>query len=37
LMSLLRSLGAETKPIDYIIWAMNGRPAPEWEAAGATA
>ena len=37
LMAHLRTLGADPKPIDYIVWAMNGRPAPEWESAGATA
>lgn len=37
LLTHLRALGAEIKPLDYIIWAMNGRPAPEWEAANATA
>jgi len=37
LLSQLRSLGAETKPLDYIVWVMNGRPAPEWESVIATA
>jgi len=33
LLSQLRSLGAETKPLDYIIWVSQGRPTPEWESA----
>ena len=37
LLAHLRTLGAETKPLDYIIWAMNGRPTPEWETASASA
>ena len=37
LLAHLRTLGATTKPLDYIIWAMNGRPAPEWETASTTA
>src|SRR3954469_10797191 len=37
LLSLLRILGADTKPLDYIIWASHGRPAPTWDKAGAAA
>jgi uncharacterized damage-inducible protein DinB len=31
LLTLLRILGADTKPLDYIVWVGKGRPTPEWE------
>lgn len=37
LLTMLRSAGANTKPLDYIVWVSQGRPAPEWESAAATA
>jgi len=37
LLTLLRTLGAETSPFDYIIWVSKGRPVPEWESSAATA
>ncbi len=37
LLTMLRTLAADTKPLDYIVWVSKGRPAPEWQAAGATA
>jgi len=33
MLTLLRTLGAETKALDYIVWVGKGRPTPEWEAA----
>lgn len=35
MLSLLRELGANTKPLDYIVWVSQERPAPEWETATA--
>lgn len=32
---LLRQLGGDPKPLDYIIWASKDRPAAQWEAATA--
>jgi uncharacterized damage-inducible protein DinB len=37
MLTLLRTLGAPTKPLDYIMWVGAGRPAPEWHTATATA
>lgn len=37
LLTMLRTLGAETRPLDYIVWVSKGRPAPEWHTATATA
>lgn len=37
LLTMLRTLGADTKPLDYIVWVSKGRPSPEWENATATA
>jgi hypothetical protein len=37
LLTMLRTLGADTKPLDYIVWVSKGRPSPEWQIAGATA
>jgi uncharacterized damage-inducible protein DinB len=37
MLTLLRTLGAPTKPLDYIMWVSAGRPVPEWHAATATA
>jgi uncharacterized damage-inducible protein DinB len=34
-LTMLRHLGAETKPLDYIIWVKKGRPSPEWDTAAA--
>jgi uncharacterized damage-inducible protein DinB len=36
-LTLLRTLGAETKPLDYIVWVSQGRPTPVWESSSATA
>jgi uncharacterized damage-inducible protein DinB len=30
---LLRQLGGDPKPVDYIVWASKNRPEPQWEAA----
>ena len=37
MLTLLRTVGAQTKPLDYIMWVNEGRPAPEWHAASVTA
>jgi uncharacterized damage-inducible protein DinB len=37
LLTHLRTLGATTKPLDYIVWVSKGRPGPDWETATATA
>ncbi|HVZ17514.1 MAG TPA: DinB family protein [Terriglobales bacterium] len=37
LLTLLRTLGAPTKPLDYIVWVSYGRPAPQWETVSVTA
>lgn len=37
MLTLLRSLGAETKPLDYIMWVNLGRPTPTWESVSASA
>ena len=37
MLTLLRKHGASTKPLDYIIWVSEGRPAPQWHSASATA
>ena len=37
MLTLLRTLGAETKPLDYIVWVSDGRPGPHWQSASATA
>lgn len=37
LLTMLRSAGADTKPLDYIVWVSKGRPSPEWHTATATA
>jgi len=37
MLTLLRTLGAPTKPLDYILWVSQGRPAPQWETTSATA
>ena len=37
LLTMLRSHGADTQPLDYIVWLSKGRPEPEWEQATATA
>ena len=37
MLTMLRKLGVETKPLDYIMWVSEGRPAPRWESATATA
>jgi uncharacterized damage-inducible protein DinB len=34
--TLLRQLGGEPKPTDYIIWTSKDRPAPQWDAAAST-
>lgn len=26
----LRELGADLRPLDYVLWVIKGRPAPEW-------
>jgi uncharacterized damage-inducible protein DinB len=31
--TLLRQLGGQTTPIDYIVWAALGRPQPSWDEA----
>jgi uncharacterized damage-inducible protein DinB len=30
---LLRQLGGDPKPVDYIVWASKNRPEPRWETA----
>lgn len=35
LLTMLRNLGAHTKPLDYIVWVKKGRPSPEWDIAAA--
>lgn len=35
LLTHLRSLGADPKPLDYIVWVSKGRPAAQWEDAAA--
>jgi len=37
LLTHLRTLGAPTQPLDYIVWVSKNRPAPQWEAAAASA
>ena len=37
MLTILRGLGADTKPLDYIVWVSKGRPSPEWQSASATA
>jgi len=37
MLTHLRTLGASTKPLDYIVWVSKGRPTPEWEVAASTA
>ncbi|MGZ4814912.1 MAG: DinB family protein [Terriglobales bacterium] len=37
MLTLLRKLGAESKPLDYIVWVSEGRPTPQWHTASATA
>jgi uncharacterized damage-inducible protein DinB len=31
--TLLRQLGGDPKPVDYIVWTAKDRPAPRWEQA----
>lgn len=37
LLTLLRTLGAATKPLDYIVWVSKQRPAAQWNEAVAAA
>lgn len=37
ILTLLRTLGADSKPLDYIIWVSQGRPTPQWDLRSATA
>jgi len=37
MLTMLRTLGADTKPLDYIVWVSQGRPAAEWENTSASA
>jgi uncharacterized damage-inducible protein DinB len=32
---LLRQMGGDPKPLDYIVWTSKGRPEPQWDAAAA--
>jgi len=36
LLTMLRTLGLDTKPLDYIVWVSKGRPSPVWQTATAT-
>jgi uncharacterized damage-inducible protein DinB len=36
ILMLLRQLGGDPKPVDYIIWAGKDRPEPQWPAAAAS-
>jgi uncharacterized damage-inducible protein DinB len=31
LLTLLRTMGAVTRPLDYILWVSQGRPAARWQ------
>jgi uncharacterized damage-inducible protein DinB len=33
ILMLLRQLGGDPKPVDYIVWASKNRPEPRWESA----
>ena len=33
ILMLLRQLGGDPKPVDYIVWASKNRPEPQWSAA----
>lgn len=36
ILMLLRQLGGDPKPIDYVIWASKNRPEAQWSAAAAS-
>jgi uncharacterized damage-inducible protein DinB len=33
ILSLIRQLDGDPKPVDYIVWISKDRPAPQWESA----